>query len=97
LQDISVTTGGASSLLAAASVVLAAGFAGQPLHAGLVSSWRISLSHDTRNDRMFPRSGWYNTISAEFAEPAFLSQAQFSRFEGTARYFYPLWGRWCCA
>jgi outer membrane protein insertion porin family len=41
---------------------------------------------------MFPHSGWYNTASAEFAEPAFMSQSQFTRYEGALRYYYPLWG-----
>jgi outer membrane protein insertion porin family len=93
LQDISVTTGGRSNLFSGGQrSPLPQGSLANLLHAGVVSSWRISLTHDTRNDRMFPRSGWYNSISAEFADPAFLSQAQFSRFEGTARYFYPVWG-----
>ena len=93
LQDISVTTGGASSLFSGGQrSPLPQGSLANLLHAGVVSSWRISLTYDTRNDRMFPRSGWFNSLSAEFAEPAFLSQAQFSRFEGTARYFYPVWG-----
>jgi len=93
LQDISVSTGGRSNLFSGGQrSPLPPGSLANLLRAGVVSSWRVSLTHDTRNDRMFPRSGWYNTISAEFAEPAFLSEAQFSRFEGTARYFYPLWG-----
>jgi outer membrane protein insertion porin family len=93
LQDISVTTGGRSNLFSGGQrSPLPQGSLANLLHAGVVSSWRISLAYDTRNDRMFPRSGWYNSISAEFAEPAFFSEAQFSRFEGTARYFYPLLG-----
>jgi outer membrane protein insertion porin family len=93
LQDISVTTGGRSNLFSGGQrSPLPQGSLANLLHAGMVSSVRISLTHDTRNDRMFPRSGWYNSISAEFAEPDFLSESQFSRFEGTARYFYPLWG-----
>ena len=93
LQDISVTTGGRSNLFSGGQrSPLPQNSLANLLHAGLVSSARIMLSHDTRNDRMFPRSGWYNTISAEFAEPAFFSESQFSRFEGVARYFYPLWG-----
>ena len=40
---------------------------------------------------MFPHRGWYNTLSAEFAEPAFLSQSQFqSLHQGALCYFYPL-------
>ena len=62
------------------------------LRSGVTSSWRISLTHDTRDNKLFPHSGWHNTISAEFAEPAFFSENQYSRFEGVARYFYPLVG-----
>jgi outer membrane protein insertion porin family len=93
LQDISVTTGGSSNLFGGGQhVPLPPHSLANLLHAGVVSSWRLSLTHDTRDDRMFPHSGWFNSISAEFAEPAFLSESQFSRFDGTVRYFYPLWG-----
>ncbi len=36
---------------------------------GITSSIRATLSYDSRNDRMFPSRGWYNTISAEIADP----------------------------
>lgn len=93
LQDVGVTTSGRSSLFSGGvRSPLPAGSLANLLRSGLISSWRVSLSHDTRDNRMFPTSGWQNTISAEFAEPAFLSQSQFTRIQATARYFYPLWG-----
>ncbi len=93
LQDVGVSTSGRSSLFSSGQrSPVPSGSLANLLHAGIISSWRVSLAHDTRNDRMFPTSGWYNTLSAEFAEPAFLSEAQFTRLQGTARYFYPLWG-----
>ncbi len=52
-----------------------------------------TLSYDSRNDRMFPSRGWYNTISAEIADPdVTFSQNIFTRYEGVTRFFYPLWG-----
>jgi outer membrane protein insertion porin family len=93
LQNISVTTGGASSLFTGGQrAPLPPQTLANLMRAGISSAWRISLTYDSRNDRMFPRSGWFNSLSAEFAEPAFGSQAQYTRFEGIARYFYPVWG-----
>jgi outer membrane protein insertion porin family len=60
---------------------------------GITSSVRATLSYDSRNDRMFPSRGWYNTISAEIADPdVTLSQNVFNRYEGVTRFFYPVWG-----
>jgi outer membrane protein insertion porin family len=41
---------------------------------------------------MFHKRGWFNTLSAEFAEPGLGSQSQFTRYEAALRYFYPLFG-----
>ena len=93
LQDIAITTGGRSNLFSGGQrSPLPSGSLANLLRAGVVSSWRVMLSYDSRNDRMFPRSGWFNSLSAEFAEPAFLSESQFTRVDGVLRYFYPLWG-----
>jgi outer membrane protein insertion porin family len=93
LQNVGVSTGGRSNLFTGGQrSPLPAGSLANLLHKGWLSSWRISLTHDTRDDRMFPHQGWYNTASAEFAEPAFLSQSQFTRYEGALRYYYPLPG-----
>ncbi len=91
LQDVGVATGGRSNLFTGGQrSPLPSGSLANLLHSGIISSTRVSLAHDTRDDRMFPHSGWYNTASAEFAEPAFLSQSQFTRYEGALRYYYPL-------
>jgi outer membrane protein insertion porin family len=93
LQDVGIATGGRSNLFTGGSrSPLPQGSLANLLHSGIISSWRVSLSHDTRDDRMFPHRGWYNTASAEFAEPTFLSESQFTRYEGALRYYYPLWG-----
>jgi len=63
------------------------------LRSGLTSSARGLLSFDTRNDRMFPTKGWYNTLSGEVADSLVLfSQNIFTRYEAALRYFYPIWG-----
>lgn len=62
------------------------------LRSGITSSWRVSLQHDTRDNRMFTRDGWFNTLSAEFAEPIFFSENTFTRYEGALRFYYPIWG-----
>jgi outer membrane protein insertion porin family len=60
---------------------------------GITSSLRGMLSYDSRNDRMFPSRGWYNLLSAEVADPNItFSQNTFTRYEASARYFYPVWG-----
>jgi outer membrane protein insertion porin family len=62
------------------------------LRSGITSSTRGMLSYDTRNDRMFPTKGWYNTLSGEIADHFLLSENVFTRYEGALRYFYPIWG-----
>ena len=62
------------------------------LRPGLSSSVRLSLTYDSRDNRLFPTSGWFNDAAAEFAEPIFFSQTRFTRYDVTSRYFYPLWG-----
>jgi len=62
------------------------------LRSGITSSTIGLVSYDTRNDRMFPTKGWYNTLSAEVADHFLLSQNVFTRYELALRYFYPIWG-----
>jgi outer membrane protein insertion porin family len=93
LQNIGVNTSGRSTLFSGNErSPLPQGSLANLLRSGITSSWQISLTHDTRDNHLFPTSGWHNTVSAEFAEPAFLSQNQFTRLSATTRYFYPLWG-----
>jgi outer membrane protein insertion porin family len=59
---------------------------------GITSAGQALLSYDSRDNRMFPTRGWYNTISGEVADTFLLSQNIFTRYEAVARYFYPIWG-----
>jgi outer membrane protein insertion porin family len=93
LQDVGVATSGRSNLFTGGMrSPLPANSLANLLRSGILSSWRVSVAYDTRDDRMFPHRGWYNTASAEFAEPAFFSESQFTRYEGALRYYYPIWG-----
>jgi len=92
-EDVEVSTSARGSLFAAGlRNPLPQGSLANLLRSGLTSSWRVSLQHDTRDNRMFTHDGWFNTISAEFAEPAFFSQNTFTRYEAETRFFYPIWG-----
>ncbi|OFX21815.1 MAG: outer membrane protein assembly factor BamA [Anaeromyxobacter sp. RBG_16_69_14] len=67
---------------------------------GTTSSLRFSLQWDKRDNRLFPTSGFYNSISAEVAPPLlapgplFGSNVNlFTRYALDARYYHPLfWG-----
>ena len=57
---------------------------------GFTSSLRGSLSYDSRDDRMFPTTGWFATGTAEWAADWLGSQNQFSRISARIRRFFPL-------
>jgi outer membrane protein insertion porin family len=67
---------------------------------GATSAVRFSLQWDKRDNRLFPTSGTFNSVSAEFAPPflapSFLfgnSVNLFSRYSLDTRYYHPLfWG-----
>ncbi len=94
LEQVGVRTSARSALFAPTNLrdAIPSGSLANLLRSGLTSSWRITLNHDTRDNRLFTTSGWFNTISAEFAEPAFFSENTFTRYEAATRFFYPIWG-----
>ena len=59
----------------------------------VLSSLRLTLTIDKRNDRLYPSNGYMLSQSVELA-PSFLGSGfQFARFSGYARYYHPLfWG-----
>jgi len=92
-EDVEVRTSTRGTLFAAGlRNPLPQGSLANLLRSGLTSSWRVSLQHDTRDNRMFTHDGWFNTISAEFAEPIFFSENTFTRYEAETRFYYPIWG-----
>ncbi|MBI2897348.1 MAG: outer membrane protein assembly factor BamA [Deltaproteobacteria bacterium] len=58
---------------------------------GRTSSVRLALSYDARNDRIFPTSGSFHTISGELAEDTILqSENVFARYSAFSRWYFPL-------
>ncbi len=93
LQDIDISTSGRTAFLSGGQrTPFPPGTLANLLRPGLTSSVRLSLSHDTRDNRLFTNRGWFNEASAEFAEPALLSQTLYTRYDATTRFFYPIWG-----
>ncbi len=93
LEKVNVGTSGRSSLFYGGNrTPLPVGSLANLLRSGVTSSARISLQHDTRDNRLFTHSGWFNTASAEFAEELLLSQNRFTRYEVVSRFFHPILG-----
>jgi outer membrane protein insertion porin family len=93
LEDVHVTTGGFAGLFSSGQRdPIPLGSIANLLRSGITSSGRALISYDSRNDRMFPTRGWYNTLSGEIADHFLASENVFTRYEGAARFFYPLWG-----
>jgi outer membrane protein insertion porin family len=59
---------------------------------GITSSFRLSLTYDTRNNRLFPTEGILGTVSSELSDEAFFSQNNFIRHRVNFRGYQPLIG-----
>ncbi len=59
---------------------------------GRTSSIRLSLTYDTRDNRLFPSKGLYITGSTEFSDTATLSQSNFIEHLLNFRAYHPLIG-----
>jgi outer membrane protein insertion porin family len=93
LEEVGVSTSARSRFLAGGQrTPFPPGTLANLLRPGLSSGFRLSLAYDSRDNRLFPTSGWFNDAAAEFAERAFGSQTRYNRYDVTTRYFYPLWG-----
>jgi outer membrane protein insertion porin family len=57
---------------------------------GLTSSVQLALYYDTRDNRLFPSSGWFISGSVEEASEYLGSDNQFTRYDARARYYYPV-------
>ena len=82
LEKVAVTLGGFSGRRA---VPIANLFSN-----GRTSSLRLSLFFDTRDNRLFPSSGWFTLGSAENADTYLASENRFTRYRFRNRYYYPL-------
>ena len=59
-------------------------------NAGMTSSLRSTLTYDTRNDRMIPTSGWFLSVTTEFASRYMLSENEFNRYQFRLRRYIPM-------
>jgi len=59
---------------------------------GFTSSVRLSLTWDSRDNRLFPTKGIYTSVSSEAADPYIGSVRTFTRQRYFGRFYYPLFG-----
>jgi outer membrane protein insertion porin family len=57
---------------------------------GITSSVQLTLMWDTRDNRLFPTNGHMFQLSVEHASPFTLSENDFTRYSGVARWYFPL-------
>lgn len=93
LEDVSISTGsGGIANLGATSAPIAATSVANLFRGGATSSVRGSVSWDSRNNRLFPTGGWYDTVFAEYASKYTGSENVFVRWGGFIRHYRNLWG-----
>ena len=93
LEDVSITTGsGGFANLGATSAPIAATSVANLFRGGVTSSVRGTLSWDSRNNRLFPTGGWYDTVFVEVASQYTGSENKFLRWGGFIRHYRELWG-----
>jgi outer membrane protein insertion porin family len=93
LEDVSITTGsGGIANLGATQAPIAATSVANLFRGGVTSSLRASLQWDSRNNRLFPSGGWYDTVFVEIASQYTGSQNKFLRWGGFLRHYRELWG-----
>jgi outer membrane protein insertion porin family len=93
LEDVSITTGtGGFASLGATTVPVAATSVANLFRGGLTSSLRPSISWDSRNNRLFPTQGFYDSLFFEYASQYTGSENRFIRVGGFVRWYKPIWG-----
>lgn len=93
LESVDITTGsGGITNLGATSAPIEATSVANLFRGGVTSSLRASLQWDSRNNRLFPSGGWYDTVFVETASQYTLSENKFLRWGGFIRHYRELWG-----
>ena len=93
LEDVDVSANGISvTTLGSVSEVIDSSAVANLYRGGITSSVRASISHDTRNNRLFPTAGWYASAYAELADDITGSESEFVRYGGFVRHYEPLIG-----
>ncbi len=92
IVDIATNTGSAFNVSAPGqNIQTRTPLANQQL-AGFTSSLRLSLTYDSRDNRLFPTKGIYTSLSTEVADPYIGSERTFARQRYFGRFYYPLFG-----
>jgi outer membrane protein insertion porin family len=93
LENVNITTSTNSFAgLGASSKPIQAESVANLFRGGVTSSIRASLSWDSRNNRLFPTGGWYDTLFAEVADKFTGSENVYFRYGGFMRYYKHLGG-----
>jgi outer membrane protein insertion porin family len=93
LENVDITTGsGGFANLGATSAPIASTSVANLFRGGATSSLRGSLQWDSRNNRLFPSGGWYESVFAEYASQYIGSENRFVRLGGFVRHYRELWG-----
>jgi len=93
LEDVNISTGNIGfANLGATTTPIDADSVANLFRGGVTSSLRASLSWDSRNNRLFPSEGWYETVFAEVADKFTGSENVFFRYGGFIRHYHKLWG-----
>jgi outer membrane protein insertion porin family len=92
-EEVSTSTTGSGVLFSGAQRTLVSSTVIANLfNAGLTSSLRASVAYDSRNDRLFPSKGMFHNLSFETSDPYLGAQNVFTRVDGFARFYHPIWG-----
>jgi outer membrane protein insertion porin family len=59
---------------------------------GWTSSIKLSISYDSRDDRMFPKRGQFHSLSVEVADPLIASEAVYDKIAANVRFYRPIIG-----
>jgi outer membrane protein insertion porin family len=94
-SDVGSSTGGLFSAVGSINNIQGAFLQQQSIIAnaqrgGFTSALRLSLTYDTRDNRMFPTKGIYASLSSELADPNIGSERTYLRHRYFARFYYPL-------
>jgi outer membrane protein insertion porin family len=93
LEGVDISTGaGGLANFGASSVPIQATSVANLFRGGTTSSLRASLQWDSRNNRLFPTGGWYETVFSEVASQYIRSENKFVRLGGFIRHYHQLWG-----
>src|SRR5262249_54176788 len=93
LEQVDTSTSGAGVLFSGAqqsliqTTVLANLFS-----RGLTSSVQGTISYDSRNDRLYPSRGMFHNLSLQVSDSILGADNVFTRFDGFARFYHPIWG-----